>query len=112
MFFLRPTRENITLLKKELKAPRFGSYNIYFSNLATPIFLQELAEADAAREQVAEVHEFYGDFVVIDPHHFTIPCPKNELLLCPKVALPDQIDRFVQGLSSVFLSIRRRPVIR
>lgn len=112
MLFVRPTRDNITLLKKELKTPRFGSYNIYFTNLATPIFLQDLAEADAVKEHVVEVHEFYGDYIVIDGHHFTIPLPKNELLLSPKVALPDQIDRLVQGLSSVFLSIRRRPVIR
>ena len=28
MVFVRPTRENITLLKKELKTPRFQSYSI------------------------------------------------------------------------------------
>ena len=28
--------------------------------------------------------EFYGDFMVLDSHHFTIPCAKNELLICPE----------------------------
>ena len=96
MVFVRPTRENITLLKKELKAPRFQSYSICgcmlkraawrparskaqstarahdrtlltchilppcsdpadFTNLVSPIHLQELAEADAVKEQVQEV---------------------------------------------------------
>ena len=99
MVFVRPTRENITLLKKELKAPRFQSYSICgcmlgraawrpaphgavkftkyrpcarlnpphlscfatcsepadFTNLVNPIHLQELAEADAVKEQVQEV---------------------------------------------------------
>ncbi|KXZ43440.1 VPS33 protein [Gonium pectorale] len=121
--FLRPTRENIVLLKRELKSPRYSGYNLHFSNLLSSVssmFLQELAEADAAEEKVAEVQEVYADFLVPDPHHFTVPVPRNELLFAvgrqpgaaPSTAEYELIDRCVQGLSAVFLALRRRPVIR
>lgn len=117
MCFVRPTRDNIKALKEELKAPRFQSYHLFFTNLVNPIHLQELAEVDAVKEQVQEVQEYYGDFVVNEPNHFTVPAPKNELLLSPAAGarsphVYEQIDRFVQGLSALFLAIRRRPVIR
>lgn len=28
--------------------------------------------------------EYYGDFVVMEPHHFCIPAPKNDILLGPQ----------------------------
>jgi hypothetical protein len=31
--------------------------------------------------------ELYGDFMVIDSHHFVVPCARNEVLLAPKSAL-------------------------
>ncbi|GAX73583.1 hypothetical protein CEUSTIGMA_g1034.t1 [Chlamydomonas eustigma] len=90
MCFIRPTRENMTLLKKELRSPRFQSYSLYFTNLVSPVHLQELAEADAVKELVQEVQEYYGDFVAIDPHHFTIPCPRNELFIGQRSGQPSQ----------------------
>ncbi|KAG2488981.1 hypothetical protein HYH03_012422 [Edaphochlamys debaryana] len=120
--FLRPTRENVILLKKELKSPRYQSYHLHFTNLLSSVssmFLQELAEADSAKEGVVEVQEDYADFLVPDPHLFTVPVPRNELLFAPRQpgAAPsaveyELIDRCVQGLSAVFLALRRRPVIR
>eukprot|EP00197_Chlamydomonas_leiostraca_P009713 CAMPEP_0202866444 /NCGR_PEP_ID=MMETSP1391-20130828/7558_1 /ASSEMBLY_ACC=CAM_ASM_000867 /TAXON_ID=1034604 /ORGANISM="Chlamydomonas leiostraca, Strain SAG 11-49" /LENGTH=607 /DNA_ID=CAMNT_0049546387 /DNA_START=64 /DNA_END=1887 /DNA_ORIENTATION=+ len=118
--FIRPTRENVTLLKRELKAPRFQQCYVYFTNLLSPIHLQELAEADAIKEQIQEIQEYYGDFCVIDPHHFVVPCSRNDLLVSPKLSASNStsaleyelVDRLVAGLSAVFLAVRRRPVIR
>ncbi|WIA34599.1 hypothetical protein OEZ86_012919 [Tetradesmus obliquus] len=116
--FVRPTRENVTLLKRELRQPRYQSYHLYFTNLVSQMHLQDLAEADAAKEQVQQVQEFYGDFVALDVHHFMVPVPTNEVLINPKAALPlgasefEAVDRLVQGLSALFLALRRRPVIR
>ncbi|KAL6760251.1 Sec1-like protein [Haematococcus lacustris] len=53
--FIRPTRDNVTLLKRELKAPRFQSLSLSFTNLVNPIHLQELAEVDAVKEFISEV---------------------------------------------------------
>lgn len=118
--FLRPTRENITYLKKELRQPRYQSYHLYFTNIANQMHLQDLAEADSIKEQIQQVQEYYGDFVALDPHHFVIPTIRNDILICPNAAAItgtsateyELIDRFVQGLSALFLAIRRRPVIR
>ncbi|EFJ42173.1 hypothetical protein VOLCADRAFT_77223, partial [Volvox carteri f. nagariensis] len=120
--FLRPTRENIIFLKRELKSPRYQHYHLHFTNLLNSVssmFLQELAEADAAGERVMEVQEDYADFQVPDPHHFVIPVPRNELFFAvrqqgaaPSAAEYELIDRCVQGLSAVFLALRRRPIIR
>eukprot|EP00877_Chromochloris_zofingiensis_P007831 jgi/Chrzof1/3300/Cz12g20040.t1 len=80
--------------------------------------LQDLAEADAAKEQIQQVQEFYGDFMALDKHHFIVPVQNNEVLINPKaVTLSGQseyevVDRLVQGLSALFLAVRRRPIIR
>lgn len=116
--FVRPTRENVTALKRELRQPRFQSYHYYFSNLVSQMHLQDLAEADAAQEQVQAVQEFYADFMALDKHHFTVPVPCNDVLINPCAAAAlggsefECIDRLVQGLSALFLALRRRPVIR
>lgn len=117
--FVRPSRENIIELKKELRNPRYQSYSIFFSNIVNQIYQQELAEADAAKELITEVQEFYADVVVLDPHLFVIPSSSNwELLVQPKgqsfnsSSEYELLDRYVQGLSALFLAIRRRPVIR
>lgn len=118
--FLRPTRDNVTFLRQELRAPRFLSYNVYFTNLLPPSYLQDLADADCVQELVKEVQEYYADFCVVDESHFQIPVPRNDALVAPK--MPGQasvgpheveaVDRFVQGLSALFLAVRKRPVIR
>ncbi|GIL89317.1 hypothetical protein Vretimale_11146 [Volvox reticuliferus] len=120
--FLRPTRENIVFLKRELKSPRYQYYHIHFTNLLNSVstmFLQELAEADATGERVMEVQEDYADVQVPDAHHFVIPVPRNELFFAmrqpgaaPSALEYELIDRCVQGLSAVFLALRRRPIIR
>eukprot|EP00798_Chlamydomonas_sp_ICE-L_P025257 gene25257-10905_t len=118
---LKVGRDNITMLKRELKSPRYQSYYVFFTNLLSSVHLQELAEADAPKERVMEVKEFYGDFIAVDNIHFTIPVGvKNDLFITPKPAgsslsTAQEIevnDRFVQGLSALFLALRRRPVIR
>eukprot|EP01023_Acetabularia_acetabulum_P066417 TRINITY_DN8971_c0_g1_i1.p1 TRINITY_DN8971_c0_g1~~TRINITY_DN8971_c0_g1_i1.p1 ORF type:complete len:582 (-),score=88.97 TRINITY_DN8971_c0_g1_i1:244-1989(-) len=113
--FLRPTRQNIKELKRELKHPRFKKYHLFFTNVVNQTLLLDLAESDG-KSMVAEVQEFFGDFQVIDPHHFHIPTPKGDQLLRPeRSALQNQveaIDRLVQGLGSILLSLKRKPAIR
>lgn len=44
--FVRPTLENVNLVAKELRRPRFQEYHLFFSNIVPPDFVQILAEAD------------------------------------------------------------------
>ncbi len=41
-----PTEENAALLAKELTAPKYAEYHIFFSNLVPPALLRAVAEAD------------------------------------------------------------------
>ena len=35
------------------------------------------------RELVSQVQEFFGDFTVLDPHHFSVPVPRTHVVLQP-----------------------------
>ncbi|KAK9800267.1 hypothetical protein WJX73_010485 [Symbiochloris irregularis] len=113
--FLRPTRENIALLRQELREPHYGEYSLFFTNRLEDMRLQDLAEMDI-RELVSEVHEFFGDFSALDPFHFCIPLPKPHVALQPFNfqfgESSEALSRLTEGIASVILSLRRRFNIR
>ncbi len=53
-----------------------------FTNRIEDLRLQDLAEVDL-REAVFQVQEFFGDFAVLDPHHFAVPIIQNHVTLQP-----------------------------
>lgn len=115
VYFLRPTSENIQHLKRQLAKPRFGEYNLFFSNMLNTTQLHILADSDE-HEVVQQVQEFFADYVAIDPYHFTLNTPANHMYMLPAVIDPPNLqsycDRIVDGLAALFLSFKRRPVIR
>lgn len=62
------------------------------------------------------LQEFFADYVAIDPYHFTLNTPANHMYMLPAVIDPPNLqsycDRIVDGLAALFLSFKRRPVIR
>ncbi|KAL5560419.1 hypothetical protein UlMin_036630 [Ulmus minor] len=115
VYFLRPTSENIQHLRRQLANPRFGEYHLFFSNLLKDTQIHLLADSDE-QEVVQQVQEFYADFVAADPCHFTLNIPQNHIYMLPAVVDPPSLqrycDRVVDGISAVFLALKRRPVIR
>eukprot|EP00249_Psilotum_nudum_P018464 c26818_g1_i2 orf=120-1817(+) len=113
--FLRPSADNIQHLKRILHRPRFGEYHLYFSNILKTSHIQILADADE-HEVVQQVQEFYADFVAVGPYHFTLNLPSKHMYLLPTVADPQSMqqicDRIVDGISAVFLALKKRPIIR
>ncbi|KAL5004132.1 hypothetical protein ScPMuIL_017588 [Solemya velum] len=106
--FLRPIRENVELLAQELRMPKYGLYYIYFSSVISKQEVKVLAEADD-QEVVREVQEFYGDYVAVNPHLFTL----NIIGCGPGLGWKtDLLTRTVQGLTSVLLSLKKCPMIR
>lgn len=106
--FLRPTKENIDHLVKELKSPKYGLYYIYFSNVISKQDVKTLAEADD-QEAVREVQEFYGDYVAISPHLMSL----NVIGCCEGGNWVNSVlQRTVQGLTSLLLSLKKCPIIR
>ena len=69
VILVRPDSNNIRLLAKELSAPRYGSYFVYFTDRVKKSELKQLAEADSF-EVVADVKELPSDFLVMDSHVF------------------------------------------
>ncbi|GCC40962.1 hypothetical protein chiPu_0024583 [Chiloscyllium punctatum] len=69
--FLRPTKENVEFLIQELRRPKYGLFFVYFSNVISKSDIKSLAEADE-QEVVSEVQEFYGDFIAVSPHVFSL----------------------------------------
>ncbi|KAH1245463.1 Vacuolar protein sorting-associated protein 45 [Glycine max] len=46
VYFLRPTSENIQLLRRQLASPRFGEYHLFFSNILKDTQIHLLADSD------------------------------------------------------------------
>lgn len=105
---LRPTKENIALLCKELKNPKFGSYYIYFTNIIPKADIKTLAEFDE-QESVREIEELYADYLPILPHFFSLNIP-----LCSNGHFWDPVHlvRTTQGLVGLLLSLNKNPIIR
>uniref|UniRef100_A0A7C8YKA5 Uncharacterized protein n=1 Tax=Opuntia streptacantha TaxID=393608 RepID=A0A7C8YKA5_OPUST len=115
VYFLRPTSENVQLLRRQLANPRFGEYHLFFSNILKDTQIHILADSDE-HEAVQQVQEFYADFVAVDPCHFTLNISANHLYMLPVAMDPSNLqhycDRIVDGISAVFLALKRRPIIR
>ncbi|XP_057543668.1 vacuolar protein sorting-associated protein 45 homolog [Amaranthus tricolor] len=115
VYFLRSTSENIQHLKRQLASPRFGEYHLFFSNILNDTQIHILADTDE-HEVVQQVQEFYADFVSVDPYHFSLNISSNHFYMLPVAMDPSNLqhycDRIVDGISAVFLALKRRPVIR
>lgn len=115
VYFLRPTAENIQHMRRQLAKPRFGEYHLFFSNILKDTQLHMLADSDE-HEVVQQLQEFYADFVALDPYHFTLNMAANHMYMLPAVVDPSGLqqfcDRVIDGVSAVFLALKRRPIIR
>ncbi|XP_055348606.1 vacuolar protein sorting-associated protein 45-like [Paramacrobiotus metropolitanus] len=106
--FLRPTRENVDNLCHEFKFPKYGSYYVYFSNIIPKTDIKQLAECDE-QEIVKEIQEFYGDYIAISPHVFSLNISN---IYHQYNWIPETLNRVMQGLSSVLLALQKAPLIR
>lgn len=63
-----------------------------------------------------QVHEYFGDFVALEPHHFLVPLARTHLAMQPFSwdfgNSSDAISRMTEGVASLMLSLRRRFTIR
>ena len=121
---IRPTLHNIENLMKELKDPKYGEYHVFFSNVISKDLLQRVASCDEL-EVIVQVHEYYADFLACnsDLFHFNLP---NSLQLSwtgssngntntTSNLNPKQthiLHRSLEGILSVLLSLKKKPVIR
>ncbi|KAG0164523.1 vacuolar protein sorting-associated protein 45 [Apophysomyces sp. BC1015] len=108
--FLRPTRETIQYLMEEIRDPAYGHYYLYFSNILRKSDIEQLAEVDE-HEVVREVQEYFGDYQAINNDLFSLG---TTTLFGADATSWDQgaLEQSVKGISSVLLSLKKKPVIR
>ncbi|GAA5982763.1 hypothetical protein JCM11641_007780 [Rhodosporidiobolus odoratus] len=122
---LRPTDESIEQCERELREGRYGGYWLYFTNVLKKSQIERLAEADE-HELVREVQEYFCDYSPLTSSHFSLsllptplhPSPTQRALTLygdspsafssSSPALP----RHLEGLTSLLLSLKKRPIVR
>ncbi|KAI9510581.1 Sec1 family-domain-containing protein [Russula earlei] len=113
--FLQNSEDSLGALEVELKEPKYGEYYLYFSNILTKTAIERLADADEY-EAVREVQEYFADYAPLLPSLFSLnytPSPSTPLYgSSPSTWDAKALDRHVQGLIAVMLSLKKKPVIR
>ncbi|KAH7260039.1 glucose inhibited division protein A-domain-containing protein [Fusarium solani] len=111
---VRPSPETIQLLIDELRDPKYGEYQLYFTNVIKKSSLERLAESDD-HEVVKLIQEHYADYTVINPDLFSIglTLPHRRIWAGgPDTWNPDSLQRCAEGLLAVLLSLKKKPLIR
>lgn len=112
--FVRPSPESIQSIIEELRDPKYGEYNIYFSNIVKKSALERLAEADD-HEVVRAVHEYFADFLVINPDLMSLNLgyPQHRLWSSsPDAWNQDALHRSTEGVMALLLALKKKPLIR
>ncbi|KAH6684445.1 Sec1-like protein [Halenospora varia] len=112
--FVRPSADSIQFLIDEFRDPKYGEYNIYFSNVVKKSSLERLAEADD-HEVVRLVQEHFADYIVVNPELFTLDIgfPRQRIWSSnPDMWNTDSLQRATEGIIGVLLSLKKKPLIR
>lgn len=112
---LRPTNNNFLLLSKELRAPRYNEYHVFFTNCVPHDRLVQLACCDEY-EVVHQVQEFFADVYAINHDLFSLNLPSTIRLTedhAQWTSYEESVfDRIIEGLLAACLTLRMMPVIR
>jgi hypothetical protein len=112
--FVRPSPDSIQFLIDELREPKYGEYNIYFSNIIKKSSLERLAESDD-HEVVKAVQEYFADYIVVNPDLMSLNLgfPKQRLWShSPDIWNTDALQRTTEGVVALLLSLKKNPLIR
>ncbi|KAJ3812790.1 Sec1 family-domain-containing protein [Lentinula lateritia] len=113
--FLQSSDDSLDALQIELKEPKYGEYYLYFSNILSKSVIERLAEADEY-EVVREVQEYFADYAPLLPSLFSlnhIPSSSKPIYgTSPNTWNADALERSVQGITAVLLSLKKKPLIR
>ncbi|KAG2388737.1 hypothetical protein C9374_000176 [Naegleria lovaniensis] len=108
--FVRPTSDNAMHLKAELLSPKYQSYSVFFSNVASQNILEKIASSDK-NELVKNVFEYFSDYLALDNTIFSFNIPSTISLLNASWDDP-LISKINDGLTSLLISLRKKPFIR
>ncbi|KAH0790687.1 Sec1 family protein [Histomonas meleagridis] len=107
---VRPTHENIELIKEELQNPQFRRYELVFTNTILDESLKGIALSDT-RELVHSVQEVFIDFSALNGRLFSLDIPDiSNFRRNPNSFVYSS--EIIQRLLAVLCSLRIKPVIR
>jgi len=109
--YIQPTEANYELLVRELQAPKFKEYHIFFSNIVPGDMLTRLGRLDE-HDLIMQVHEYYGDYLAINEEFFHLGIENSLMLSSPysrSLEAAGIYERNVNGVLSVLLSLKRSP---
>ncbi|KAJ8496546.1 hypothetical protein ONZ45_g12407 [Pleurotus djamor] len=113
--FLQCLEDSLEALESELRDPKYGEYYLYFSNVLSKTVIERLAQVDEY-EVVKEVQEYFADYAPVLPYLFSlnhIPSSSTPLYgSTPNVWDTKALERTVQGITAVLLSLKKKPIIR
>ncbi|KAF2086825.1 vacuolar protein sorting-associated protein 45 [Saccharata proteae CBS 121410] len=112
--FVRPSPESIQSLIEELREPKYGEYNIYFSNVIKKSSLERLAEADD-HEVVRAVQEYFADYLVINPDLMSLNLEQHSHRIwssSPDTWGQEALQRSTEGIIALLLSLKKKPLVR
>jgi len=112
--FVRPSPDSIQFLIDELREPKYGEYNIYFSNIIKRSSLERLAEADD-HEVVKVMQEYFADYNVVnsDLMSLNLHYPRYKLWShSPDMWNTDDLARSTEGVMALLLSLKKNPLVR
>jgi vacuolar protein sorting-associated protein 45 len=118
LVLVRPTEENVRLLRTALAAPGgpdFAEYHLFFTNVVPGDALRRLADADKTGA-VHQVQEYYADYYAVAPDAFSLSLTSSLALSRPRASYSTHeeaaMKRAQQGLLALLLSLKVRPLIR
>jgi vacuolar protein sorting-associated protein 45 len=112
IIFVRPTKASLNAVAEEIRAARYSSYTLGFSNALPTDSLNALAGADE-EELVTRVEEYFADFVALNSDLMIMPSPHGgPTPLIAEAADVPYFNRLVAGLTASCLAFRRKPLIR
>lgn len=108
---LRPTRENVELLCRELGRPHYRTYNVYFTNRIGSTIIEKLAQADEG-EVIRCIREIPLDFQPVTWFLFHLKLINRTFNLKANDWFQDGLKRTTDGLVSALIALRVYPLIR
>ncbi|KAK9463359.1 Sec1-like protein [Lipomyces oligophaga] len=114
IIFVRPTNESVQMILEELREPKYGEYELYFSNVIKKHWLERMAEADDY-EVVKVVMEIFADYLVINKHLFALNMVSPSHCIygdAPESWNPKPFMRSVEAVIGALLTLKKKPLIR
>lgn len=100
IIYIKPTKDSLSYVEKELRAPHFGGYELYLNSTISKGQLEEVAKADEF-EVVSKVMELFQDYLIVNSNLFQVSLSQE-----------NNIIEEANSLSTLLLSIGKCPIIK